>query len=150
MQFTPEVMNETMGSCFLWGLFELFALKGAMLSIQAPIAILDLVAFMGYKYVGLCINMVFGLLFGYWPYWLISLYTGASIFYFMINTLKKVIPTNGIGQRKVIILIAGALQLFMMYFLGYMLGYTTALSKSHELTRTAIAEAAKAAKAASN
>mmetsp|Transcript_37147 Transcript_37147/g.64130 ORF Transcript_37147/g.64130 Transcript_37147/m.64130 type:complete len:150 (-) Transcript_37147:103-552(-) len=49
---------------------------------QAPL--LDLTANTGYKYVGLCINMVVGMVLGRWVYRIAMLWTGSMTSYFMV------------------------------------------------------------------
>lgn len=109
----------------------------------------DLVAYSSYKYVGLCINVAVGLSLGTTPYYVALLYTGCACAYFLINTLSPVVDparyaagAGGSGgssgplaagpggnfqtlstaqriQRNYLVIGAGALQILMMWWLGY-------------------------------
>merc|ERR1719305_637766 len=88
--------------------------------LQSTADVLDLFAFCGYKYLFLVFNMIAGLMLGQIGYYIVMLYTGCMQAYFMIKSLSK---CKAIGQvppqRGMAILIIGAMQIVLVWFLGY-------------------------------
>ena len=73
MTFTPEVLVTVTSSSLLTSTLELVFLKGGMyLTAAEGCTMLDLVAYAGYKYVGMVIIAVTGLLFGQQAYYAVS------------------------------------------------------------------------------
>ena len=96
-------------------------------SATAPL--LDLTANTGYKYVGLCLNMVLGLACGRSVYLTACfLWTGPMAAYFMLKTLSnnyartdKGLGGDGSGKalRMPLLMAFAALQLLSIWWLGY-------------------------------
>mmetsp|Transcript_51541 Transcript_51541/g.66004 ORF Transcript_51541/g.66004 Transcript_51541/m.66004 type:complete len:157 (-) Transcript_51541:216-686(-) len=123
-KFTPEVLNEVMYSCLIFQCLEVLLIRSGlyMLSVQnAPI--LDLVANTGYKYVGLCINMLLGLLFGRSTYMCALVWTGSNAAYFMLKTLSnnygRVGDESSKALRIPLLWSFAALQMVSIWWLGY-------------------------------
>ena len=95
--FSPDVIQDILVSCSFTQFLEVAAIKVGYYYLQAPCSWLDMVSFTGYKYVGLCINMVCGLLGGYWFYNVALLWTASAVGYFMMkvreNTQSQMIVT---------------------------------------------------------
>ena len=69
---------------------------------------------------GLIINMIAGLFLGKNMYWACLTYTGMSVGFFVIKTLSATSSdASDKKRRKLVILIAGAMQLVLMWWLGY-------------------------------
>ena len=60
---------------------------------------LDLVAFTGYKYIGLCVNMVAGAALGRGAYYASLLWTAAAAFW-ALKTAAHAVPQVGWSQRN--------------------------------------------------
>lgn len=138
MQFTPEVLVNTSSSGILISLFEILIVKGIMYALAMDGAsLLDLLAFTGYKYVGITINTLIGLAMGSSLYYLSLLYTGCCMVYFFVNTLTHVVDggringnnTNPLAnsstvsatvrsQRRNAVVLVGFLQMVLMWWLG--------------------------------
>ena len=89
--------------------------------MMAPVSWLDLFSYTGYKYIGLCINMVVGLVGGYWVYNLFLIWTGAAIAFFTLKTFANNIPRNTAAEgpkREFMVLGFAASQFFTMWWLG--------------------------------
>lgn len=120
-KFTPEIIKDILVYCMLTQCLEVFAIKLGYFLLQAPSNWLDLFSFTGYKYVGLCINMIVGLMLGYWFYNICLLWTASCVGYFMMKTFANNIPrmTSSAGpKREFMVLGFAAAQMITMWWLG--------------------------------
>lgn len=96
-----------------------------MYLLQAPVNLLDLVAFTGYKYVALNINMVLGVWFGTTAYTISLFYTGAAAAYFVLKSIAQAVKRGyqaqpaGPFRAEFIVLGFALLQLASIWWLGY-------------------------------
>mmetsp|Transcript_1723 Transcript_1723/g.3790 ORF Transcript_1723/g.3790 Transcript_1723/m.3790 type:complete len:316 (+) Transcript_1723:73-1020(+) len=120
-QFTPAVLQDVTGYCLMTQGLEVAAIRAGHYALQAPCGWTDVAAYTGYKYFGLCINMLVGLTLGYWPYNLSLLFTAGGIFYFTLktfaNNVKKETARDG-PKREFVVLGFAAAQVVTMWFLG--------------------------------
>ncbi|CAN0037060.1 unnamed protein product [Ectocarpus sp. 12 AP-2014] len=116
--FSPEVLTEVTSSCIVTQLLEVLLIRLGLYLLNSPAVVLDLVAYTGYKYVGLCINMTVGVFSGKTWYYLALLWTGSMMSFFMFKTMAHTVPT-GSASREVMILGFAALQLLSMWWLGH-------------------------------
>jgi hypothetical protein len=84
-KFTPEVLSQVMYFCLGWQLLEILVIKCGLYTLKQQSPFLDLVANTGYKYVGLCINMLVGMSLGRSMYYMSLLWTGIMTAYFMVR-----------------------------------------------------------------
>uniref|UniRef100_A0A7S2GX20 Protein YIF1 n=1 Tax=Helicotheca tamesis TaxID=374047 RepID=A0A7S2GX20_9STRA len=101
-KFDPEVLPDVTTKCFITQLLEVLVMKGCIYSMEAPMAFLDLFSYTGYKYLGLCVNMLVGLAIGYLSnsesgyghkgYYVAFLWTASAISYFFLKTMANNIP----------------------------------------------------------
>lgn len=122
--FTPEVLMEVTTSCLVMQVLEVLLVMAGCYMLRTSVAFLDLVAYTGYKYLGLCINMTVGLFLGSLPYYLSVLWTGSAMAFFLYKTLDQVLPHPAVnlpGHNRRFMLVAGGagVQLFLMWWLGY-------------------------------
>ena len=133
--FHPENLVTISSSAVLLQLIEIGALKGAFMGLSADsVPVLDLLSYTSYKYVGLTINTLAGVVLGKNIYYLFLVYTGCSMAYFFINTLLPIVvyetrnlapglPAPAISpqaksQRINVVGIAGIAQIFLMWLLS--------------------------------
>lgn len=124
--FDPEVIPDVTSKCFLTQLLEVLAIRLGFYFMQAPVAFLDLFSYTGYKYLGLCINLLVGLLashlqMGTKAYYVCFCWTASAAAYFMLKTMAHNIPlhTAAAGpKREVVVLVVAAAQLASMWFVG--------------------------------
>ncbi|KAI4123768.1 MAG: hypothetical protein LQ338_005117 [Usnochroma carphineum] len=98
-QFHPEVMGLTATTAFVVVLLEILALKFGtyILSINNDSTLLDLVAYSGYKFVGVIVTLVVseivnrGAGTGGWAGWTIFTYTFMANAFFLLRSLKYVL-----------------------------------------------------------
>eukprot|EP00903_Cladosiphon_okamuranus_P012030 g11295.t1 len=116
-KFSPEDLTEVTSSCVILQLLEVLLIRLGLYLLNSPAVVLDLVAYTGYKYVGLCINMTLGICLGKTAYYVALLWTGSMASFFMFKTMAHTVPT-GSASREIMILGFAALQLLSMWWLG--------------------------------
>ncbi|KAL2096570.1 hypothetical protein ACEWY4_008718 [Coilia grayii] len=86
-RFTPESLGMQASSALVWLIIEVLAtlLSLYLVTVNTDLTTIDLVAFSGYKYVGMIVGVVAGLLFGRMGYYLTLLWCCVSIFVFMVS-----------------------------------------------------------------
>ncbi|XP_042271046.1 protein YIF1B isoform X3 [Thunnus maccoyii] len=84
-RFSPELLGVQASSAFVWLIMEVLAvlLSLYLVTVNTDLTTIDLLAFSGYKYVGMIVGVVAGLLFGRPAYYLSLLWCCAAIFVFM-------------------------------------------------------------------
>jgi len=110
-EFNPEVLPEVAKWCFGTQAVEVLLLRGGFYAMEAPCAFLDLFSLTGYKYLGLCINMLVGLALstlghGYAAYYLAFFWTASAFGFFVLKTLSNNVPrrtaAKGTNRRLVV------------------------------------------------
>lgn len=131
-RFTPEILGMQASSALVWLIMEVLAvlLSLYLVTVNTDLTTIDLVAFSGYKYVGMIVGVVAGMLFGRTGYYLTLLWCCFSIFVFMIRTLRLKLLSEAAAEGALIrgtrnqlrmyltMSIAGAQPIFM-YWLTY-------------------------------
>jgi len=127
-KFTPEVLGMTASSALAALAFEVVLVKfGFYLLNSLTVPILDVVAYCGYKYVGIVITVIGGIALGHFGYFFLMLVTSVFMAVFMVKTLRLVFPDRGeasfggVGnnKRNYFLVGLGALQLIFQYYLSY-------------------------------
>lgn len=125
-QFNPEVIPDVTTKCFVTQILEVLIFRFGLYMMQAPIAFLDLFSYTGYKYLGLCMNMVVGMLLGHFGfgtrgYYVSFVWTASAASYFMLKTMANNIPvqtaTTG-PKREVMVVAFAASQFASMWFVS--------------------------------
>ncbi|CAN0279807.1 unnamed protein product, partial [Ectocarpus fasciculatus] len=83
-----QVLTEVTSSCIVTQLLEVLLIRLGLYLLNSPAVVLDLVAYTGYKYVGLCINMTVGVFSGKTWYYLALLWTGSMMAFFMVRRFR--------------------------------------------------------------
>lgn len=120
-KFTPEVLSQVMYSCLGFQFVEVLLVRIGLYFLNVPNApLLDLMANTGYKYVGLCVNMLVGLVLGRALYTVAMLWTGFMTSYFMLKTLANnyASSTNSSPFRMPVLYSVAFLQLASIWWLG--------------------------------
>jgi hypothetical protein len=125
-KFNPEVIADVTSKCFLTQILEVALIRFGFYTMQVSVAILDLICYTGYKYLGLTINMLFGLGLGHLGYGTVGFYvtflwTASAAFYFMLKTMTFSIPeeTAATGpKRSFMVLGFAASQVATMWFVS--------------------------------
>ena len=125
-QFNPEVLPDVTMKCIVCQILEVLAIRFGFYMMQAPVAFLDLFSYTGYKYVGLCVNMLVGLAlgqlnYGHRGYYVTFLWTASAASYFMLKTMANNIPlvVAATGPKREVMVVAfAASQFATMWFVS--------------------------------
>lgn len=103
-RFSPELLGVQASSALVWLIMEILVvlLSLYLVAINTDLTTIDLLAFSGYKYVGMIIEVVAGLLFGRLAYYLCLLWCCAAIFIFMIRTLRLKLLSEAAAEGKLV------------------------------------------------
>lgn len=127
-RFTHEQLGILASSALAWGLIELLVHTVSLyvMNLQTSLATLDLLAYCGYKYVGINAALLISLLFRKFGYYVMLLYFSASLAVFLMRSLKlRVIPqghsytASGNKRRLYFILSLAGMQPVLMWWLSY-------------------------------
>ncbi|XP_053824492.1 protein YIF1B isoform X2 [Vidua chalybeata] len=89
-RFSPDSLGLVASSALAWLLLEVLSvlLSLYLVTVSTDLTPIDLLAFAGYKYVGMIVGLVAGLLLGRAGYYVALSWCCLSIFVFMIRTLR--------------------------------------------------------------
>ncbi|KAM4608078.1 protein YIF1B [Discoglossus pictus] len=112
--FSPEILGMQASSALAWLIVEVFAilLSLYLVTVNTDLTTVDLIAFSGYKYVGMIGGVLAGLLFGKTVYYVVLSWCCISIVVFMIRTLRLKILSEAAAQG---VLVRGAKNQLRMY-----------------------------------
>ena len=128
-QFNPEVIPSVTTQCFITQALEVAAIRLGFYLMQSQVAVLDLFSYTGYKYLGLCVNMMAGIIFGHCfgfsagarGYYVTFLWTATAASYCMLKTMANNIPLQTAPQgpkREVMVIAFAASQFAAMWFVS--------------------------------
>jgi len=121
-EFTPEVLPDVSTKCIATQIMEVLVIRFGFYAMQVTIPFLDLFAYTGYKYLGLCVNMLFGLLgFGRNGYYIGFIWTASSVSYFMLKIMSNCIPKHTASEgpkRDLMIMAFAGSQFLTMWFVS--------------------------------
>ncbi|XP_059813688.1 protein YIF1A-like [Hypanus sabinus] len=101
-RFTPEVLGMCASTALVWIIIEVLALLLALylISVHTDLTTFDLIAYSGYKYVGIIITILSGLLFGRDAYYIAFAWTSCAIMFFLVRSLRmKVLSSSGMSAN---------------------------------------------------
>ncbi|KAE8585577.1 hypothetical protein XENTR_v10021365 [Xenopus tropicalis] len=113
-RFSPEILGMQASSALAWLIVEVLAilLSLYLVTVNTDLTTVDLVAFSGYKYVGMISGVISGLLFGKTGYYVVLSWCGISVVFFMIRTLRLKILSEAAAEG---VLVRGARNQLRMY-----------------------------------
>lgn len=129
-QFEFQVIPSVCAKCFFTQILEVLLLRLGMYTMQVvhSMPLLDLLCYTGYKYVGLCINMIISLILGHLvglgtirAYYISFLWTASAVSFFMLKVMANNIPmvTASTGpKREIMILVFAVGQFASMWFVS--------------------------------
>ncbi|GBG26967.1 Protein YIF1B [Hondaea fermentalgiana] len=134
--FNPDVLQNTFSTCTLVLMVEIGAMKGSLYSLPGGAdvkpALLDMVAFAGYKYVLVALNLFIGISLGRTVYNVVMFYLCLCMAFFVYRTMEQAVPApayedTGHKRRLYFLVACAALQFLTIFFLGFTrdLGETT-------------------------
>jgi len=128
MRFDPEVLVDAFGTSVMALVVQVMCMRGFMWSLgpvaPAGVSWLDLLAYAGYQFVGVSLNLLVGVALGSSSYTVCLAWTSLSLGYVMFRSMQQVVPPPDPGQRgkrrRLYFLVACVvLQVLVMVFLGY-------------------------------
>ncbi|XP_071453977.1 protein YIF1B-A [Hetaerina americana] len=127
-RFSPEMLGIQASSALAWSLVEIVVefLTLYIANIKTNLKTLDLLAFAGYKYVGIIFAVLLSLLLRKAGYYIGLIYSSIALAFFLVRTLRvQILPESGQsaysggGKRRLyILLFVAAIQPIMMWFLS--------------------------------
>uniref|UniRef100_A0A6I8PNJ4 Protein YIF1 n=1 Tax=Ornithorhynchus anatinus TaxID=9258 RepID=A0A6I8PNJ4_ORNAN len=113
-RFSPDALGLQASSALAWLIVEVLAilLSLYLVTVNTDLTTIDLLAFSGYKYVGMIGGVVTGLLFGKVGYYLVLSWCCVAIFVFTIRTLRLKILSEAAAEG---VLVRGARNQLRMY-----------------------------------
>ncbi|XP_053123334.1 protein YIF1B [Hemicordylus capensis] len=113
-RFSPDLLGLQASSALAWLIVEVLAilLSLYLVTVNADLSTIDVVAFSGYKYVGMIVGLLAGLLFGKMGYYLLLSWCCLAIFVFTIRTLRLKILSEAAAEG---VLVRGAKNQLRMY-----------------------------------
>jgi hypothetical protein len=107
-KFDPEVIPDVATKCLGFQLLEVIAIRIGFYLMEAPVPILDLFCYTGYKYLGLVMNMLSGITvgrlmgYGHRAYYFTYLWTATAVSYFILKVMANSIPriTSAVGPKR--------------------------------------------------
>jgi len=107
-KFDPEVLPDVLSKCLVSQILEVIAIRIGFYMMVAPVSILDLLSYTGYKYLGLSVNMLSGLTMGNFfglghrSYYFTYLWTATAVSYFILKVMANCIPrrTSAVGPKR--------------------------------------------------
>lgn len=123
-QFSPERLGMTASSAAAWYIFEflLLFLGSYLLNLTTLVSYLDILSFVGYKYVSANVSLVFFIVLGSNAFWPLYLYTTTALGFFLYKTLQlQMLPEQSAdpaasGSKKTYFLAAVALSQFLFVY----------------------------------
>ncbi|XP_050401128.1 protein YIF1B-B [Patella vulgata] len=125
-RFTPEQLGIQASSALVWIIIEVLAMTLSLyvMNMNTELKYLDTLAYCGYKYVGMIMSLLAGLLLKNNGYYSVLLWYSLCIVFFLIRTLRvKILPhqhdgfTSGSKRSLYLILTISAIQPLMMWWL---------------------------------
>ncbi|XP_005097008.1 protein YIF1B-B [Aplysia californica] len=126
-RFTPEQLGVQASSALVWLIIELVAMSLSLyiMNLNTELKYLDIVAYCGYKFVGMTFSLLAGAAFGSTAYYCVLLWFCLSLVFFLMRTLKvQVLPhqdddgfTRGGKRSLYLILSVSLVQPLLMWWL---------------------------------
>ena len=107
-KFNPEVIPEVITKCLVTQLLEVLAIRVGFYTMEAPVPMIDLMSYTGYKYLGLSVNMLSGITlgqyggYGHKAYYFTYIWTATAVSYFILKVMANVIPVevSALGPKR--------------------------------------------------
>jgi protein transport protein YIF1 len=131
-KFNPQVIPSITSQCFIVQILEVACIRFGFYLMQSQVAMLDLFSYTGYKYLGLCINMIVAIMLGRHGlgitlvsgtrgFYIAFLWTATSLSYFMLKTMANNIPLHTAPhgpKREVMVIIFATSQFITMWLVS--------------------------------
>ncbi|CAJ1058774.1 protein YIF1A [Xyrichtys novacula] len=95
-RFSPEVLGLCASTALVWMIIEVLVmlLSLYLMTVHSDLSTFDLIAYSGYKYVGMIFTMLCGLIFGSDGYYVALAWSSCALMFFIVRSLKmKILPS---------------------------------------------------------
>ncbi|KAJ8387455.1 hypothetical protein AAFF_G00156930 [Aldrovandia affinis] len=144
-RFSPEVLGLCASTALVWVIIEVLVmlLSLYLLTVHSDLSTFDLLAYSGYKYVGMIFTVLCGLLFGSDGYFVALAWSSCALMFFIVRSLRmKILSSDSMGAgasaksrfRLYITVATAAFQPVIIYWLTSHLVSLTAQSDQDDLT----------------
>uniref|UniRef100_A0A9J7Y1Q5 Protein YIF1 n=1 Tax=Cyprinus carpio carpio TaxID=630221 RepID=A0A9J7Y1Q5_CYPCA len=126
-RFSPEVLGLCASTALVWIVIEVLVMLLCLylLTVHTDLSMFDLVAYSGYKYVGMIFTVLCGLLFGSDGYFVALAWSSCALMFFIVRSLKMKIMSSFSADsmsakpqfRMYITLASAAFQPIIIYWL---------------------------------
>ncbi|XP_016121479.1 protein YIF1A-like [Sinocyclocheilus grahami] len=95
-RFSPEVLGLCASTALVWIIIEVLVMLFSLylLTVHTDLSMFDLVAYSGYKYVGMIFTVLCGLLFGSDGYFVALAWSSCALMFFIVRSLKMKILSS--------------------------------------------------------
>uniref|UniRef100_A0A667YT98 Protein YIF1 n=3 Tax=Euacanthomorphacea TaxID=123369 RepID=A0A667YT98_9TELE len=95
-RFSPEVLGLCASTALVWVIIEVLVmlLSLYLLTVHTDLSTFDLIAYSGYKYVGMIFTVLCGLLFGSDGYFVALAWSSCALMFFIVRSLKMKILSS--------------------------------------------------------
>jgi hypothetical protein len=147
-KFTPEQIGILASSALAWFVVELtlYSCTLYIANIKTTLRTLDLLAFSGYKFVGIIVSILVSLIGAKTAYYSCLVYVNFALAFFLVRTLKAqvlvevntqpttyygdAVPTSGNKRRLYFLLFVAGVQPILSWWLSFHLIGNTSLEKA--------------------
>ncbi|GFO00880.1 protein yif1b [Plakobranchus ocellatus] len=127
-RFTPEQLGTQASSALVWLIIELlaFSLSLYVMNLKSGIKYLDIIAYCGYKFVGMTVSLLAGVMSSKTVYYCVLLWFCISLVFFLMRTLRvQIVPqevddghTRGTKRSLYFLLTVSLAQPLLMWWLS--------------------------------
>ena len=119
--FSPDILILTVWRCLTLQIIESLLIKFGLNIMSVSLPFFDIFAYTGYKYLGLCVDILSLVLYIRFVYYLLSFYTAFMLGYFVLKSMAAVVPAStATGPPRHLMLMAfAALQFLVAYTLSF-------------------------------
>lgn len=96
-EFKPDLIGYYTSNCLFFAILEMLLYKLILLVVRVKtLSLIDLIAFLNYKFVGLCLILMVNFIIGGWITTIVKIYFSISFVYYMYAELKS--HAQGMGE----------------------------------------------------
>lgn len=123
--FTPDILTQAIWRSFIVQACEVCAIKVGLTLLQVPLPWIDIFAYTGYKYVGLCVSSLIRVVLGTgYVSFFASVYSSCTLAYFIMKTFAAVVEKDAVSaqapvRRHLMLFFFAASQLVVSLILGW-------------------------------
>ncbi|KAK3792266.1 hypothetical protein RRG08_007345 [Elysia crispata] len=128
-RFTPEQLGTQASSALVWLIMEMlaFSLSLYVMNLKSGIKYLDIIAYCGYKFVGMTVSLLAGVMSSSTVYYFVLLWFCLALVFFLMRTLRvQIVPqsevedghTRGTKRSLYFILSVSLVQPLLMWWLS--------------------------------